>query len=455
MRKIFTRNAIVALFICLPLTLALSQVEIRTVADLRAVGMSGEYILMNDIDLADVPDWRPIGVEEVDGNWDLTPANVNFGGMFDGNGYAIKNITITDGQDFTGGLFARIARAANNSSPVGVKNLRLENVNIKGSGTCGGISGTLFGNGQGANAKPVIIENVSVTGRIQGTGEVGGISGRVNNAPVDTIRNCYVNAEIIGDGTGPYNPDNASQTSVGGLIGCMNSGQGLVIQNSYVAGSIGAATDVVASNSAGGMIGSIKGPRNNSPTILIQIENSALVTDNISGFQSGVVVGGETTSEYLAGTLNLTIANSYIPVGLSLPADGSNTIVVTGVETKTAEDFKAETTYKDGLGWDFENVWGMKEDMDFPILIFKSENHSNAISLVQTTDYIDILPTENGVLINTKKSDINLAIFNVLGGLEYSKSNIPVTSHVDLRSGLYIIEVQSDNQKVNTKFLVK
>ena len=65
---------------------------IRTAAELDAIrnNLEGDYILMNDIDLASFGNWTPIGNE-----------GSGFIGVFNGNGYAIKNMTIdaTDNSD--------------------------------------------------------------------------------------------------------------------------------------------------------------------------------------------------------------------------------------------------------------------------------------------------------------------------------------------------------------------
>lgn len=86
--------------------------EISTVEQLKAIasGLNGHYKLVADIDLENV-EWTVIGSTQ-------TP----FTGVFDGNGYKIKNLTIDSVNGTEVGLFG--------SSSGTIKNLILEDVNI-------------------------------------------------------------------------------------------------------------------------------------------------------------------------------------------------------------------------------------------------------------------------------------------------------------------------------------
>lgn len=196
---------------------------IYTVEDLYGINddLTGNYILMNDLDLSGTMPggdwdagngWTPIGTNvSNNSNWE------NFEGVFDGNGYRIKNMTIygEENNPMCLGLFASIWEGT-------VKNLALVDVNISvdegKSFAIGGISGRNGGK----------IEECYVTGNIQckHAEAVGGIVGdsRGNYA---SIKNCYSDVDIVLSdcfiGTG------------GGIVGFHYNGD---LNNCYAIGSI-------------------------------------------------------------------------------------------------------------------------------------------------------------------------------------------------------------------------
>ncbi|MDR2729217.1 MAG: hypothetical protein LBB56_08785, partial [Chitinispirillales bacterium] len=112
-------------------------IKISNPEDLKLMdGSRSNFYLTNDIDLSDWGVWQPI-------SW--------FGGTLDGNGYAIKNITTTNG-----GLFHSLGRNITNGGTI--KNLGLQNVNIRRGAVVGALSNyAYFG---------TVIENCYITGTI-------------------------------------------------------------------------------------------------------------------------------------------------------------------------------------------------------------------------------------------------------------------------------------------------
>lgn len=162
-----------------------STVEITTVEELLAMGPSGNYILMNDLDMAGV-EWKPL----------------DFSGSFDGNGHAILNLTLlalgeTTASTWDGnrkeyetgfaGLFGTVKDAQ-------IKNLRLLNVRgvVESDSPC-------FVGGLAGYAKNCVITDCTVTGclelrahdRMFGLGGVVGYgSGSVENSETDMTLIC-------------------------------------------------------------------------------------------------------------------------------------------------------------------------------------------------------------------------------------------------------------------------
>ena len=187
---------------------------IKTADELQAMrnNLSGKYILMDNIDLSGY-DWEPVG------RTGPTSGTYYFTGELNGNGYVIENLTIKGGETYRG-LFAGVTDAT-------IKNVALENVDISGDSVIGGLVSFSLGS--------TIIDNCSVTGKINGIGSsywVGGLVGYIRNDTI--ISNCTVEIDVVGD------------TDVGGLVGEVFSG---TINNCYVKGSV--------NGSGGGLIGSV------------------------------------------------------------------------------------------------------------------------------------------------------------------------------------------------------
>lgn len=153
----------------------------------------GWYVLDKDIDLSSEADWNPIGSYEADyefadGEW-WTNA---FKGRLDGNGHAIKNLTIKSMDREKKALFGAMANAE-------IRNLTMENTRIHVSGEApyvAPLAGSLKSDGNG------VVDQVRITGTdivldvrtdrgvfVAATSLVGGAWG-------GTISNCHVEGDI-------------------------------------------------------------------------------------------------------------------------------------------------------------------------------------------------------------------------------------------------------------------
>jgi hypothetical protein len=89
-----------------------SPTPVRTAEDLDAIrnDLYGWYVLENDIDLSNIPNWTPIG--EYEGDYEFAPGEwwrYAFKGILDGAGHTIKGLTITDIRTDKAGLFGTVA----------------------------------------------------------------------------------------------------------------------------------------------------------------------------------------------------------------------------------------------------------------------------------------------------------------------------------------------------------
>lgn len=340
------------------------------------IDFSGKTVtLVNDIDLAG-SDWTPIGT-------DSNP----FRGVFDGGGNKISNLSITktgtDNIDLHLGLFGVVEGVPNDSftqvssiinDTTGIqldqtnisegkytaviKNLNLENVNIKASGS---MVGSLAG-----LVNDALISNVHVTsGEIVGTNSVGGIIGRGYGT---VITECSTSTELtVGSGdnkTGNvYNfggiagslrstdggsslcavidTDNYASLSVylsaggvGGIVGQTNSGFPFIIFGCENHGNVTITSNVTVTNVysavAGGIAGQTPGTTDN---IIANSKNYGNVTSSsttpsgsvsgIANYYSGLIYGCENHGD-ISG--NAYYAAGMVSYGSTVIVDGcSNT----------------------------------------------------------------------------------------------------------------------------------
>lgn len=150
------------------------------------------FLLLSDIDL-NGEIWIPWGL------------NGEFTGVFDGNGYTIQNVTITQSNEDSYGFFSSVSGT--------VRNLTLSNINIKASTTSQAVS---LG---------------SVAGKLSGTMEGVAVVGDINLVAVN------------------------GNASVGGLVGSLERGR--VVASSFTTGSTGVSLDVNKLLNVGGVAGKV------------------------------------------------------------------------------------------------------------------------------------------------------------------------------------------------------
>ncbi|MFC6550958.1 S-layer homology domain-containing protein [Cohnella cellulosilytica] len=270
--------------------------------------LSAHYRLGADIDLAgydydeagpDTGGWMPIG-----------DAAAPFTGTLDGNGYAIRSLTIDRPSMSFAGLFGQIGTESSPLDETGLWNVRLLDVRISGRETVGSLAG---------NVVKATIADSYATGRVAASGTgAGGLVGTTQGL----IVNSYAVVQVSG------------QTRVGGLAGT-NAG---TVRNSYAAGSVSANDD-----EAGGLAGYA------SPSSIIKDSYSLGNVKGVPGFTGGLIGRGDGSSSAPGSYWNKETSGQ----------SGSE-----GGTGKTTEEMKASDPFAD---WDAA-VWGFRPGELYPYL---------------------------------------------------------------------------------------
>ena len=149
------------------------------------------YILTNDIDMEGV-DFKPIGRNTAESNDDRDITVDGFCSVFDGRGYTIKNITFD--YDNMNHKLNKLAPFAIISEYGTVKNLNIENINIRISPSTYGVESAGFACGVSG-----VVENCYTQGRIEAGGSgAGGFAYGAEGKNTTIIRNCSADVELYG-----------------------------------------------------------------------------------------------------------------------------------------------------------------------------------------------------------------------------------------------------------------
>lgn len=255
--------------------------------------------ITDDVDLKEVK-WTPIG-----------NATHMFKGSFDGGGKTISNLRIDNNESNNTGFFGYV-QGADKNNKIEIKNVVLENIDVKGAWRTGGLIGNC---GNYAS-----ISNITVKGlvKIEGYSDVAAVVG----GNCKTISNITVNVE-----NGSYVQSTVG--TVGGVVGLLTENYHAenIISNINVI-----ATSVEKANNPG--VGGIFGCTNGYGTTLTNCSSSGNVTiQNASGKELAQKIGGISGGKQGAtGKLTLTgcsytgkLASSYN--GTSIATFNNNGLV--------------------------------------------------------------------------------------------------------------------------------
>ena len=280
--------------------------------------VDARYVLSAHIDLSGV-EFSAIGGGT---------APTAFIGTFDGNGYTISNLTISNSNSLTG-FFSYIGTGGK------VTNLKLDNADITGGRNTGAIAGLSTGT----------IENSTVFGKVSGEENTGGIVGVLHGG---TLQNSAVSATVIG-------------SPAGGMIGGTNfvsplkqrdEVTGNIILNNYVAGTVSWSGSMT-------YVGAIVGDMGGSSGSLLKTFHGNAVTTEVIGADPGKFAGYWSGSRPIIDKDQLNYYDSGKLATSGIPAE-----VTIG---KPASDFALQATYE-ALGWDFNEIWEWDEVNNIPVL---------------------------------------------------------------------------------------
>ncbi len=391
---------------------------ITTYEDLMVVRNNPDktFYLKNDILIPDGVEWVPLGAVVSTDN-----APLKFSGTIDGKGFSVKNIHITTESGYKG-FIGQMENAT-------IKNLGIENVNIKGTTPVGGLTGLLNGNNN--------VEQVFVTGTIQGTTEVGGFAGK-STAGNNLIADGYVHADIQATAS--------SNARVGGLIGNVASNS-LSVKNVYVAGSVRANNTSTVSNYAGGLFGVINS-NNTVATDLIKAESVAIVADEIRGGTPNLFFGTALQSKTLS--FNQIYARNDIVLNYAGANHGTGADVVTPQMRLSPADFSTQNFYRHTMGWDFNTVWQLQEGEKYPVL--KTANVSGNPSLPEERSIWHIKTLQKGLYMLVNEPRV-IYIHDLTGRIVFSDI-VQRDTWISLQQGVYIVSTRAAGKTYTAKVLI-
>lgn len=350
-----------------------------------------------------------------------TGANYNQQLQFDGNGYVIKNLSITSAANYTGFVGVLCGR---------IKNLGIVNANITiTGGSSHGIIAAYCGLAAPTSIAQVgVIENCFTTGSIVSTGassvRIGGVAGYLggeSGTDLPTIKNCYSTATVSG-----------ASTTVGGILGCGNTAKNGLIQNCYSTGTIKSAAGYV-----GGIIGyqktgsiTIQGCVSRNDSIICTASTTNLLTHRIGGS-----LGTSTVTNNLASATTV-VKTSSTPTYLT--SFSENGIVSNGYDGVTTSDnaLALQSTYTN-INWDFTSIWSPAFYNGYPLLQW----------LANRSDYTEIsgLPHNNDVGTGNNRVTTNRdskTRYFTLQGIEVNHPQ---------KGDVYIVKTESETKKIMIK----
>ena len=349
------------------------------------------FKLTANIDLNNEPNWTPIG-----------KSGLPFQGTFDGYGYQITNLKISNGGQYAG-LFGYTKGAV-------IKNCNVTG-EINGYNHTGGIvgsanvntkirncsfQGNVEGNGEkrggivGHTSIGCDVSGCFVTGTVTGEKFVGGIAGW----GAGTIKNCYALANVTATGV-----------SAGGIAGyyCSN----FTIENCYYSGNVSAKW-------AGGIAGYVSESISGST----EIKNCVSLAESVTGSNANRIAGYND---------NATLTNNYAWSGTtvsgSAASDGADLTYTNG----TLSPQFSEIFGSDNSAWKFT-------DNGLPILKNVGGVQFSELPKCMTGVGFDGFGIKTNPYLIKDAEDLKLLAKKVNGGVTYKDKYFKLTADIDLKN---------------------
>lgn len=328
--------------------------------------LSGYYALGVDIDASETVSWNDgEGFDPVGGG---TSISQYFGGKFTGFGHIIRGLTINRPNESGIGLFGSTLEG------VKIQDVHLKDVNINGAHWVGGLVGEMAGTYDAATNPTSMIYNVSVSGKVEGFADVGGIVGRnfghVYYSSSDTnivLRNAY-GGGVVGTNYGFISFSSSFGTISGDMIGGFVGSNEGVIENSYASCLVNMAN--YYNGSAGGFAGRVL-----QGTRIYNSYSKSIINGWGGGFIGYFTLGSSSLEKEKKEAVNCywdkdvawpddEYSSLHGAVGNVWP-EGSDWGEELELTALTSEQMKSQTSFQ---GWDFENIWAIDEGQSFPYL---------------------------------------------------------------------------------------
>lgn len=252
------------------------------VANEEVDGYEGCYFaLTRDISLSDTASWLPIGYFTEAGDSGPKP----FKGNFNGQGYRVYNLKISDTTQDYAGLFGSIHGAV------------IENLTVDGQVNAHSKAALLVG-----ETNDSTISNCSSRGQVRGVGVIGGIVGEAYDS---VILECTNTAGVLG-GT---DADGVNEAYAGGICGSA--------QSSFMSDCTSDTTDSYSALYSEGYVGGIAGNIYETEIYNTYVEGKVGSTsaDYIGGLV-GRMQSGQVKNGRFAGTIGASTSSTLKTAGL-------------------------------------------------------------------------------------------------------------------------------------------
>ena len=433
-------------------------IEVRTIEDLYNINnnMSGNYKLMNDIDMTEATavggdwdfmgnGWDPIGSGGVYGDTNV------FTGTFDGNGHSIIGMRINvDSKpqgvtDVYAGLFAY------NSGAIYCLNIEACDVYVNNRGNriyAGSVCA--YNNG--------VLKNINSSGKIETFirrnerdtvywSYSGGICGMSDSE--GRLSYCYNNTKIIGTGNGyaVYNQYGSRYdyykcaSNNGGVVGW---NKGIIEKSVNCADIVGGInnSNIISAN-CGGIVGLAEDSRvdncYNTANITGLVDNNSNTNSS-----SGGIIGSSQGQTYVSYSYNIGDINADTRYAIG-GASRTNCYYLNGTgssETDSKSLTKAQMKLKESyIGFDFKDVWMINNNSDYEYPVFRKE--------IDTVEFVN-KPSKTVYFTGDKidATDGKLLVYYMDGTSEYIDITEEMLSGYDMsNAGLQNVTVTYRNKE--------